>query len=809
MAGVNGNKKEGKYLKRIRKYPNQIFLPPEDGVMEGFEYFATKEYLSKPDAVNRKANMLKMITGYGGRQFAKTAKALGSNIGSMLYNLGKNFDDVEDLVIHLEEKQTFPRQSVKLIKGYPNTEIWEKLQAYAWEKHEIQVGFTEVTEDMIFEGKAIPFKYALVFVQEMNKGAFEEEPIVAAGREVVRVYNELGKATNDIANWLRSEYNIHCQANHPFGGLTDYVPLAEKAGLGKMGHDGLLIVPRFGTRHRISPIYIQDKIFEVTDTHEYDWIDDFCMSCRACERNCPTGAIYPEPIVDKENAFGIRPRARTIDREKCFTYFSITLGCSQCIRTCPFTKQPYEKIKSGWNANKDKEQYSKAKENKEENSKSVAIVGAGASGLYAAEALLAKSQTEQIDVFEKLPTPFGLVRYGVAPDHPEVKSKVFYFHDIIRNNRINYYGNVAIGQDISIDTLRKNYDAVIIATGASKGRDMNIPGEKLKGSMTAPAFVNWYNCQPEFQNLELPKKAKNISVIGMGNVSLDVSRMILKSKDSLELSVISDSALKTIKSMKTEEVHIYGRRGPLDAKFTPKELIELVELPYIEPMVDGYDFNNTITDIYNYDDMDNALINYNVFKEISQGVYKAKDRKAKKIIFHFYHSPSEITGDDWVESIVFEKTSVSDNNLLGTGQYIKKKSQLIIRSIGYKSDSIDGVPAQDTNGIISNIDGKVCEADGQPIDGFYCTGWIRRGPRGIIGTNKTDALEVVDNLLNDSYKATGSPDVIRNSIINKAVLKDKMNEILMVERLNGSRTHKRAKKFTDVDDMLNVNIPQN
>ncbi|MCG8569293.1 MAG: [Fe-S]-binding protein, partial [Spirochaetes bacterium] len=231
--------------------------------------------------------------------------------------------------------------------SFPNNAIWHDLKQYANDKWQLIIGFTELPEELIFKNKAVLFKYALVFIQEMDKKKIDLAPHIGAGDEVQRVYGTLGVAVNDIAGWLKKKYQIKCQSNHPLGGLVNTSPLAGKAGLGWVGCNGLLITPEFGPRHRIAPVFIEQKFFEFTDNLEHQWLEEFCQTCHKCYQKCPASAIYEEKL-NKKNHIPVIGHTRTcIDRDKCYPQFSRTLGCSICMKVCPFSqgKDVYMKLK--------------------------------------------------------------------------------------------------------------------------------------------------------------------------------------------------------------------------------------------------------------------------------------------------------------------------------------------------------------------------------------------------------------------------------------------------------------------------------
>lgn len=332
------NKYEQQYIERVSQFAEEILLPHKDSALEGFEYFGTSEYKEWLKHSGEKKSNVFFSNGFSG--FMKLIRAFGRNISGVFKGQKQNFTDLEDYIDTLENTGYLPQTPKSVVQTFPNRNFWSDLKSYAWDNHRCLVGFTELPSQYIFQGKAVLFRYALVFVQEMRKEPIELAPKVDAGVEVITVYNSLGQATNDIARWLRENYGVVCMANHPLGGLVDTTPLAEKAGLGAIGHSGLLITPEFGPRCRISPIFVDQKIFEFTDSREHDWVEDFCDTCHRCERGCPQKAILPDKRVTVRYQSEFKDRTETIDREKCYVYFSKTMGCALCIKNCPFSKNP-------------------------------------------------------------------------------------------------------------------------------------------------------------------------------------------------------------------------------------------------------------------------------------------------------------------------------------------------------------------------------------------------------------------------------------------------------------------------------------
>ncbi len=333
------SKAEKLFINKLKIKPERYFLAGENAVMEGFQYLSSDEYRAKPGAVTNRLKIL--LKQQNTRSLLKLLKCMVKIMPSMKSNIKKNFTSMKK---YLQEVDNSTLPSIPNIQPIAIDDFSD----YVWNKYRIITGFTKLPNEYIFKNKAVPFQYALIFIQEMDKNEIERAPEIEAGIEVVKVYNSLGIITNELALWLKKKYGVSCMANHPLGGLVDSVPLAEKAGLGKIGRNGLLITKNFGPRCRISPIFIDRKLFEYTATNEFDWIEDFCKKCGSCIKNCPTEAIYKEPLLTVSyKSESIRDRYSSYDRERCFLSFSGTMGCAVCIKVCPFSMKPenYEKVK--------------------------------------------------------------------------------------------------------------------------------------------------------------------------------------------------------------------------------------------------------------------------------------------------------------------------------------------------------------------------------------------------------------------------------------------------------------------------------
>ncbi len=345
MPNISSSKAEKNYLRKIKKYPKEVLMAHKDSPTEGFEYFESKEY--QQIRGSRKPLILDKFFGNKGKNFFPMVKMFFKHIPMILGGIKKSFLDAESYVAYLEEHEALPKEKSDLKKNYPNEKIWNELQEYARNKWQVVIGFTPLPAQLVFKGKAVLFKFVLVCMQEMNKEEIDKAPALSAGSEVMHVYGTLGMAVNDIASWLREHHGIICQSNHPLGGLTDVSPLAAMAGLGWQGRSGLVITPEFGTRHRIAPIYLEEKLFKFTFTDEHRWVEDFCAVCGKCIKSCPVGAIYQEKKVSIEEIPLIGETKTCIDRKKCFPLFNRTMGCSLCIKVCPFSqgKGVYDRLK--------------------------------------------------------------------------------------------------------------------------------------------------------------------------------------------------------------------------------------------------------------------------------------------------------------------------------------------------------------------------------------------------------------------------------------------------------------------------------
>ncbi|SNU02056.1 ferredoxin--NADP+ reductase [Ruaniaceae bacterium KH17] len=382
--------------------------------------------------------------------------------------------------------------------------------------------------------------------------------------------------------------------------------------------------------------------------------------------------------------------------------------------------------------------------------RSIAIVGAGPAGIYAAD-ILSKSGLEvSIDLYEKLPAPYGLVRYGVAPDHPRIKQIITALFNILQRGDIRLIGNVDIGVDVTVEELREHYDAVIFSTGADKDAPLNIPGVDLPEVHGAADFVYWYDGHPD-RARTWPLEAQEIAVLGVGNVALDVARILAKHPDDLMRTELPKNVEEGLRKSPVTDVHVFGRRGPAQVKFSPLELRELGHVRDVDVIVYEEDFD--------FDEGSEAAIaSSNHVKQVVKTLvdWTMKEPEdftaSRRIHLHFLHSPHEIIGEDGhVTAIRTERTELTgDGTVRGTGEFVDTPVQAVYRAIGYFSSNIPGVPFDEVRGVIPNIEGRVVGDDGAPIPGMFATGWVKRGPVGLIGSTKSDAQQTIGHLVEDA-----------------------------------------------------------
>lgn len=381
----------------------------------------------------------------------------------------------------------------------------------------------------------------------------------------------------------------------------------------------------------------------------------------------------------------------------------------------------------------------------------VAVIGSGPSGMYAADALSGQTDIPaSVDVIDMLPSPFGLVRYGVAPDHLSIRSVRDTLDKILDRPNVRFIGNVEIGRDISVADLHNFYDAVIFTYGASRDRALGIPGEDLPGSIAATDFVMWYTGHPAMAEdafTGLLAQARSVAVIGVGNVAVDVTRVLAKAPDEIEHTDMPEHVFAALRGSGVREVHLVGRRGPAQATWTTKELRELGELSQTQiHVVEGA---ATDDDASRTAIAEDKAVARNVAVIADWGERPADDRP-RRIDVHFRCRPVEILGTDTVNGLVVETTELDpEGQARGTGQTHVLDVDVVIRSVGYRGTALAGVPFDDRRNVIPNTAGRV-ERDGSLVPGLYVAGWIKRGPTGIIGTNKKDAVQTVACLLEDA-----------------------------------------------------------
>jgi ferredoxin/flavodoxin---NADP+ reductase len=388
----------------------------------------------------------------------------------------------------------------------------------------------------------------------------------------------------------------------------------------------------------------------------------------------------------------------------------------------------------------------------------VAVVGSGPAGLYTAEALInqaaatADGLTVEVDVLDRLPTPYGLVRYGVAPDHPSIRSIADYLRRVLEHPRVRFLGGVRFGTDVTREELLARYDAVVYATGAARDRRLGVPGEDLPGSFAAADFVRWYCGHPDIDPAMFRLDAESVAVIGAGNVAVDVTRILAKTAAELSVTDVPQPMLMAFAASRVREIRLISRRGPAQGKFTTKELRELGELPNADITVDTAEAD---PDAFGPAGESSRLARSDRRVRgntavIQDWAHRTPQGRPRRLSVRFWLRPVEITGTGRVTGVRLERTRLEESGqLTGTGQEEILPVQMVLRSVGYQSLPLPGVPFDERSATVPNAEGRVLGAAGNPRPGEYVAGWLKRGPTGVIGTNKSDATQTVRSLLAD------------------------------------------------------------
>ena len=450
----------------------------------------------------------------------------------------------------------------------------------------------------------------------------------------------------------------------------------------------------------------------------------------------------------------------------------------------------------------------------------VAVIGSGPAGVYASDALMKSSTDVEVDLFEKMPAPFGLIRYGVAPDHPRIKGIIMALHRVMEKPELRLFSNVEFGKDITLDELKEHYDAVIFATGAVGDRALPTPGADLPEHFGAGEFVGFYDGNPLFERT-WDLSAESVAVVGVGNVALDVSRILAKTGEELHVTEIPDNVYEVLKTNKAKEVPVFGRRGPAQAKFTPLELKELDYSPNVEVVVDPRDIDyDSASEIMRR----NSKITDQVCTILENYAIREPKNAPHKLYIHFFESPVEILseeGTDGEQHVTGLRTQRMEYDGAGglrpTGETTDWKVGAVYSAVGYRSDALPGIPFDNVKNVISNVGGRVIESDNtedeaaEAITGLYTTGWVRRGPVGLIGNTKGDANEAVANLLADAAEGKKfNPSKPELSAVNE-LLESKGIDYLdwegwhkldAAERTAGEAEGRERKKYVEWDEMV-------
>ncbi len=450
----------------------------------------------------------------------------------------------------------------------------------------------------------------------------------------------------------------------------------------------------------------------------------------------------------------------------------------------------------------------------------VAVVGAGPAGFFVAQHLLARPGIEvQVDLFERLPTPFGLVRFGVAPDHEEIKRVARQFEKTATKPGFRFFGNVEVGRHLRLDDLRRHYHQVCFATGAQTDRRLGIPGEDLRGSHAATEFVAWYNGHPDYRERTFDLSAERAVVVGVGNVAVDVSRILCRTPEELARTDIADYALAALRLSRVREVVMLGRRGPLQAAFTNAEIKELGELPAADIEVRRAEVELDPLSRAQLERSPERRALERKLEILREFAARPGSGKARKLVLRFLVSPVELCGDDRgrLRAIKLVRNRLVEDGRGGlraepTGETEEIEAGLVFRSVGYRGVPLEDLPFDDRRGVVPNRAGRVLDpATGEVLCGLYVSGWIKRGPTGVIGTNKPDAAETVEAMLEDAaagrtwepeQPGPGAVEVLLRSRQPMVVTYADWVALDRIEQARGKLLGRPRVKFTSVPEML-------
>ncbi|MGW5755755.1 4Fe-4S binding protein [Nocardia rhamnosiphila] len=543
-----------------------------------------------------------------------------------------------------------------------------------------------------------------------------------------------------------------------------------------------------------------------------------CCNDASCVSECPVDCIRPTPD---------QPEFATtemlyIDPDTC-------IDCGACVDACPveaiFSEDDlsaslarFREINAAWFERHPLESNldpiaTPVRPPKDLGTLRVAIVGAGPAAAYAADELLRRCDV-QVEMFDRLPTPWGLVRAGVAPDHPGTKTVAGMFESAFRRDTLQYYLNVEVGKHITHEELLAHHHAVLYAVGASSDRRMGIPGEDLPGSHSATEFVAWYNGHPDYADRVFDLSGERAVIVGNGNVALDVARVLTVHPDELAKTDIADHALAALRGSNIREVVVLGRRGPLQAAYTSPEFLALAHLSGVDIVIDPaeLELDPASQALLDHPDVEPSLkLKYALAEEFAA---KPPTEGNKRIVFKYLAAPTALTGTDKVAALEYARNElVEEDGILNarpTSEIGSLPASLVLRSIGYRGQPVPDLPFDDRRAVVPNEHGRVIGADGRPLTGVYVSGWIKRGPRGVIGSNRVDSEETVEGLIADFIAGKlAAPTADRDAL--RALVRERQPDLVdrvgwkaidQAERGAGKESGRPRVKFTTLADLL-------